>query len=488
MERKRMNGRKKHLSVLGGFAALLLLLTAGCTSVGTGKEVSGNYAETGFLPATPGNYDSLDTAIFVSKDVEAKTVRFYNTEVGRFYTLNYDGATTYADKYAQALSLEQVKPGALVDISFMRGRRRLNSLQLNGQGFSYTGVENLSLTEGVRRITLMGEEYTLDPNALILTADGPGEAMDLNPVDVLSISGMGHTVYALAVERGHGYLRLSNDEHFIGGFVGIGENRVYQITQDMLLAVPEGVFDVTVSHKGSSGTERVNFERGKELTLDAGKWVSAPKYGGILFITVPLDTQIFIDGEAVDHSKEVSLSYGIHRMIAKADGYASVTRYIRVAEPLAKLNVTLTEGGSTSSNTASANEATPTPSPSPTPTETPSASENSVSGNSSSENSASGNSGSDNGDSGAGDPLSGEGSVNVVSPGEFRVYIDAPEGVEVYKDGSYIGITPLSFKKAEGSCVITLRKEGCQTRSYTIVMDGEEKDVNYSFSELMPIN
>ena len=486
-----MNGRKRHLYRTLGIPILLSLLAGGCTApAGNKPAVTGNYTETGFKPALPGNYDSLDTAILVSKDTEAQLIRFYNLEVGKFYTLNYDGATTYEDKYAQALSLEQVKPGALVDISFMRGRRRLNSLQLNGQGFSFTGVENLAVTEGSRQLFLMGEEYTMDPNALILTADGPGEAMDLNAVDVLSVCGVGHTVYALAVEKGHGYLRLSNDEHFIGGFIGVGENRVYQISQDMLLAVPEGTYDITVSNKGSSGTERINVVRGQELTVDAGKWVSAPKYGGILFITVPLDTQIFIDGEAVDSSKEVTLSYGIHQMIAKADGYASVNRYIRVAEPLAKLNVTLTENGSASGNSVSENSTTPTPSPTPTPAEA--ASENSASSNSASENSASQNNTSENGSSGEpsgeGDPISSEGSAGVVSPGEYRVYIDAPEGVEVYKDGSYIGITPLSFKKQEGTCVITLRKEGCQTRSYTIVMDGEEKDVNYSFSELMPIN
>jgi len=64
------------------------------------------------------------------------------------------------------------------------------------------------------------------------------------------------------------------------------------------------------------------------------------------------------------------------------------------------------------------------------------------------------------------------------------VHIDAPENVEVYLDGNYVGISPCSFKKTSGSHVITLRKSGYETRSYTVQVDEEEKDVSYSFVDL----
>ena len=67
----------------------------------------------------------------------------------------------------------------------------------------------------------------------------------------------------------------------------------------------------------------------------------------------------------------------------------------------------------------------------------------------------------------------------------YRVHIDAPEKVEVYLDGNYVGISPCSFKKTSGSHVITLRKTGYETRSYTVQVDEEEKDVSYSFVDLI---
>ncbi len=471
---------------------LIITLTAsciGCSSFGTGSGDKGSFADTGFLPATPGNYDSLDTAIYVGCDKEQKTIRFYNMEVGKFYTLNYDGATGYHDKYAQAIALDQLSAGTLVDISFMRGRKRLNSLQVNGQAFSFERVENLIVPADSRQIFLMGENYTMDPNVVILTDNGPGETMDLNAVDKLHVAGVGHTVYSISVQKSHGYLRLENEEHFVGGFIEIGENRVYQVSRDMLLPVPEGSYDVTVSNKGSTGTQRITVEKGKEISLDVSKWVSEPKYGGVLFICDPPDADIFIDGTLIEKGKEARLSYGIHKMEAKADGYNTVSRYIRVAQELAKLSVKLEKGGSTSQNSTAGNDAAPSATPTPTAALTPTPTTADTSGGDAQPTEGSGSAPgyTDGLVSGSGE-TSNEGSNDAVTAGEYRVYIDAPEGVEVYKDGAYIGLTPLYFKKTEGTCIVTLRKEGFQTRSYTITMDSENKDVNYSFSELVPIN
>ena len=68
----------------------------------------------------------------------------------------------------------------------------------------------------------------------------------------------------------------------------------------------------------------------------------------------------------------------------------------------------------------------------------------------------------------------------------FVVRIDGPEGAEVYLNGGYIGIAPVSFGKEAGTHIITLRKTGYETRSYTIQVDSEEKDIAYSFADLAP--
>jgi hypothetical protein len=56
----------------------------------------------------------------------------------------------------------------------------------------------------------------------------------------------------------------------------------------------------------------------------------------------------------------------------------------------------------------------------------------------------------------------------------------------VYVDGSYAGIAPVSFAKKSGQVVVTLRKDGYKTRSYTLTIDDANRDSSYSFSALVP--
>ena len=80
--------------------------------------------------------------------------------------------------------------------------------------------------------------------------------------------------------------------------------------------------------------------------------------------------------------------------------------------------------------------------------------------------------------------VSGNSAVTQASDG-YQVYIDAPTGAELYVEGKYIGIIPTSFDKKAGNYVISVRKSGYTTRSYSLEIDDSNKDVHYSFSELV---
>ena len=75
--------------------------------------------------------------------------------------------------------------------------------------------------------------------------------------------------------------------------------------------------------------------------------------------------------------------------------------------------------------------------------------------------------------------------LEITADDYYKVYVDAPEGAEVYLDGNYMGIAPCSFRKVAGAHVITLRRTGFDTRSYTVQIDDEEKDITYSFANLV---
>lgn len=407
---------------------------------GTGEEnVSSSEpqrVDTGFILTGPGSFDSADTAILVDQDREKNTLTFLNLDLGKRYTLSVDGTTGLYDKYGDAVSLEQIKKGDIVDITFLKSKRHLTSMQLSNQSWTYDDVEWYEVDALRGEVHIGSETYKLTSNTQYLSEGRNVEIMDLNAADVLSFQGIGNQILTIRVEKGHGYLRLVNDEHFVGGWIEIGQSLIQRITEDMLLPVPEGNYEVNISNKGGGGVKNIEIRRNQETTLDIGDLeVPEPQTGMVLFSLTPATTEVYIDGNKIDASVPVTLEYGLHQMIARAEGYQSVTKYIRVAQESAAVDVILEMTEETESEEP---EVTPVPAPDPTDTVTD----------------------------------------------YYKVFVDAPEAVEVYLDGHYVGISPCSFRKEEGSHVIILRKSGYETRSYTVQIDGEEKDLSYSFADL----
>ena len=436
------NKRKRGLCAAIFLSAIMLLCACGPKGEDTPDEkqsIENSQAETervdtGFILTGPDSFDSADTALLVNKDKEENTVTFLNLELGRRYTLSYDGTTRLYDKYGESVSMDQLPKGSIVDVTFLKSKKHLTTMQLSDKAWKYENVERYEINTVRGEVSIGSEVYKLSPHTQYLSGGRDIELMDLNPTDIVSFQGLDSTVLSVTVEKGHGYLRLVNDTNFVGGWIEIGQTQIQRITEDMLLVVAEGSYQVNISHNGGGGIKNVIINRNEETTLDIGDLViPEPEKGMVIFTLSPSSAEVYIDGVKTSIAEPVTLEYGIHQLIAKADGYKSVTKYIRVNQDSVGVNVVLhpirDEEEEESSESSTESETT---------------------------------------------------------MDYYKVYIDAPEQAEVYLDGNYVGISPCSFKKAAGSHVITLRKNGYQTRSYTVQIDDEEKDISYSFVDLVP--
>ncbi len=397
--------------------------------------------DTGFVLTGPESYDSADTAILVEKNSKDGKVTFLNLELGRRYTLSYDGTTRLYNKYKESISMEQLRKGAIVDITFLKEKKHLTTLQLNAEAWSLTGIEHFELDK-IRGELHIGEEtYQLNSNTQYLFDGRDIEWMDINEKDIISVQGMGSTALCVQVEKGHGYLRLVNDDKFIGGWIEVGQSQIQQITEDMLLVVTEGSYLVNVSHGGGGGSKQVIINRNEETSMDIGDFViPEPEMGQVLFNLAPSKAELYVDGAKVDATYPVELTYGIHQFIGKADGYKSLTQYVRVNQKTVAVDVILESIQKEEDKSDK-----------------------------------------DSTDKDAEEDTKKE----ETTPEYYKVNIDTPEKAEIYLDGNYIGISPISFRKVAGTHVVTLRRNGYVTRSYTIQVDSESKDVTYSFVELV---
>lgn len=147
-------------------------------------------------------------------------------------------------------------------------------------------------------MTIGEDVYKLTDDTIYLSEEMRIEAMELNPVDVLTFKGIGSSIYSIEVERGHGYLRLKNEEKFVGGDMEIGQIIARRVEEDMLLTVPEGRYEIRLRKRGGGGTKEVTIRRGEETTLDIGDLeVPEIEYGTIVFTLEPSGAKLYIDGK-----------------------------------------------------------------------------------------------------------------------------------------------------------------------------------------------
>lgn len=401
------------------------------TNVPVTQEQAGNQPAATPQPETtpvvyaPDSFDTVGIAVLVERDMVNKKVVLYDPESAETFTLDIVGTSTFSDKHGEPLALSQLCPGDVVEVTYIKDILRLNSMQQASQGFTIQEAEKYSMNRDRQEITIGKSRYRLPENVLIFSEGKQITFMDLKDVDILSFQGMGSSIYSIVVEKGHGYLRLENDTDFIGGFIEVGQSKITTITKDMLLTVPEGAYQVVISHNGGGGTKQVTINRNQEVSLDIGDLeVVRIQYGDVMFSTDLEKVSVYVDGKLINQERTISLQYGIHQVIAKAEGYETLTGYFKVSKATQNVDLTLEKIEKKEEEETK----------------------------------------------------------------EYKVYIDKPLDTEVYVDGNYIGIAPVSFKKEAGSHTITLRKTGYETRSYTISVDKEKKDTTFTFADLVVVS
>lgn len=387
--------------------------------------------------------DSMDEAVIVSIDEENKQLCFYNLTIGRTYTLTYNGATGMKNRFGDEIVAGQLADGDMVRVTFLKEEKLAKSIQILPD-VAITQVDgSYEINKAAYTMSFGGSQYSLHKNVAVISGGKQIQLEEINPMDGLKIAAKDHEIYGITVEKGHGYVRLTGQESFVGGWIEVGQAVIREVADEMLLVVPEGEYTLYISKDGVAGSKEIVVEKDAETLVDVSglQTEKIKKSGKIIFTITPSDAKLYIDGTETDYSKEIELDYGIHQMIAKAEGYSTLAQYIRVGQPMANLNIEMEE----------AEEADEEETPDETEEKKPGVSSNSV----------------------------------ATGASDYRVYIDAPAGAELYLDGGYVGIVPANFAKKPGTYIVSLRKDGFQTRSYTLQIDDSKKDVTYSFSELL---
>ncbi len=261
------------------------------------------------------------TYIVSSVDETNSEIVFAVADSPRMYTYTYTKATGFLGKYGDYIPVTHFMPGTVVDIKLEADGTELDTVRINDDVWNQTGITRFSIDTENKIIQIGDTKYTYDSNLRIFSNDEEIYVSQIGEQDVLEANGLGKKVLSISIERGTGTIALINTGLFEGGWINLGTRIYAVITENMTMEVPEGVYNLTVANKGWGDSAEIEVERGSILTVDLDELKGeGPKICELTLKVYTKKAKIYIDGKRVDHTKPVTLSYGVYPIKVTAPG------------------------------------------------------------------------------------------------------------------------------------------------------------------------
>lgn len=386
------------------------------------------------------------TGVVKSVDLAQKRIRFYNVLMEEDEEYEYSGGTEIYSKNDRDMSISEVQPGEVYDIyQSSQGAKVVKMKQ--AENITQQEEVRVSVNQDEKRLTVADVTYAYTDNLVVLSEGKEIQPMEITPSDEVTFRGVKGRAYSIVVTKGHGYIEPTKYTDFLGGQLIVQGEAILPVQENMLLTVPEGTQTISMVNGDLIGEASVLVKRGQVTKINMKQYQSQmPDTGRVKFEIEPEGAELYINGTLTDYSKRVPLKYGSHSIRVVLEGYNEYSGVMTVkdAGPTCRINLSEEKAEVVSDDDST--------------------SDSSVSEDSSDSDET--------------------GTSAVKTDSEHKITISTPAGAAVYLNGTYKGEAPCSFTKVLGSVTVTLTKEGYTTKSYTIEISDDSKDVSWSFPDL----
>lgn len=360
---------KKRTAVLG--MLFLFAILAGGGNGGKGTVAGTNYyypekeAETQKETET-GSTEQIKAELaaehymIVVNDMTTETLVLEQMLSGKQYLFSYSLTTNFLDKYGNNTSVSYFEPGRIITVGEKDTQGKLKTAQITDVVWEYENVVRFDIDEERGVFKIADTKYTFEADLFVVSEGEPIKLADIRKDDELRIVGMNKEILSVTITTGHGRIALENTELFEDSFIQIGSKIFAEITGEIELEVPEGIYTVTVANKGYGGSKEYEVKRNKTTVIDLDELKGkGPKMGAITFEIGTTDENddaeitFKIDGKVVEYEKPIELAYGIHSIAAEAFGYETYAKKLFVNSEKATIAIALdTETSKSTTNNA----------------------------------------------------------------------------------------------------------------------------------------
>ncbi len=429
---------KIYKSVLLGCA--MLLIVAAFTSCGLQKKNRKSQ------PAASAKAEQTYRGIVVENDTAQRQLLLRELDSDVIDTFLYGAASVITDKYEEEIAGEDVTQGMILDVAVQRDNTKIVTAKVPEEVWEYQEVSKFSFSSDDNMLEMAGTRYKYTDGTFLSSGDSEISIMDVNEHDVLTIRGIGIYVYSVVKTSGHGYIRLKNYSDFVGGMAVLGDQDIIPITENMLITAAEGSYRLSLSKRGITATKNVTVRSDKETEVDFSNYKAAvSNVGEVTFEIAPDGAELTINRTVVNYSKPIVLNYGKYSIKVSLTGYEEYTGVLDVEEPSKTVRIDLIEQVAKAKDK---DESSKTSKP-------------------------------------AASAQDDDNTITRQIDSGHTITVAEPAGVEVYLDNVYKGLAPCTFTKVIGTQTITLSDTGYVTKTYSVDILDDGKDVSLSFADLV---
>lgn len=395
------------------------------------------------------------TGVIKNIDELTMNITIRNIKDGQDYLLDYSSGTNFMNKYGKSSVVQSIPVGEIVDATYNKDTGKFTKIKISDKAFNYQGITNWRREQEKNGLVIVDSNYKYVDKLVVSSKGQLLDINDLDETDEITIKGFDREIYSIIVTKGHGTLRFVNYDDFMGGIAYIGARYIVPVIEDLIVTVREGNYDVTLETGSFKGTVPILAVPGEEVLVDMSEFKKPIVESGLVkFVITPEGADLYIDKLFVHYENGVSVDYGEHDIVVSLGGYTTYTGTLEVSEAEKTVMIDLVE----SANGNGTEEEDPD-------------------NNESNENTDSTNT-----DDGDGDNQSGD--FEEVNTGNY-IHVESPEGASVYFNGEFKGTAPVSFPKQIGTQYITLIKSGYTTKTYTVEVKDDDKDVKLNFTDMV---
>lgn len=282
------------------------------------------------------------TALLTNITGNPQQILALDLDTGKKYTLNVDGSAQLKDKYGKSLVFAELNVGMIVDLSFDTSKNMLSSLAVSARAWDFKQISGLIIDGTKKTISYGNTDYKYDNQMIVSYNRAEADINTITEMDVVSMWGLNDKVWYIAINKGHGFIKILQNPDIRDGKLEIDTNISMPLAEADQITLLEGPHRVVV--RGSNiepFSKEVIVSRLEEVPVDLN-FVQA-KSALLVVKSILKDFTFSIDD--VEHSigEPIVLGFGTYKLKAVKEGYHDWEQTLEVKSATVEVTVEMKE-------------------------------------------------------------------------------------------------------------------------------------------------